>query len=297
MTCVSDASGSWGCGAFLPDHPSPSWFQLPCPNHWADEHIAAKEMVPVVVAAALWGRAWSNQRVHFRSDNSQVVAAILSGTSRHRTLAHLTRCLFFLAASFQFTSSASHIPGHLNCAADALSRNHLIKFCRLIPSAAPITSPIPTGVGARPQRMLDIPGLENTIRSLYGQGLAQSTSKAYASGKKRYLEFCRAAVVDPLPITERTACLFVGHLAEAGLQPASVKSYLAAIRHWQISAGLPDPVIMSSFPRLTYVLKGLQRVWATTHAPRHRLPITPHILSRLLTAWSAPPIDYDKRLM
>ncbi len=128
VSCVSDASGSWGCGAFLPDQSSPAWFQLQWPAAWAPEHIAAKEMVPVVVAAALWGRSWADKRVIFRSDNSQVVAAISSGTSRHKTVAHLTGCLFFLAASFQFVPAASHIPGHCNTAADALSRGQLAKF-------------------------------------------------------------------------------------------------------------------------------------------------------------------------
>ncbi len=118
--------------------------------------------------------------------------------------------------------------------------------------------------------MLDIAGLERTICNLYGQGLAQSTAKAYTSGKKRFMGFCIAAGLDPLPLTEHTVCLFVAHLAEAGLQPGSVKSYLAAICHMQISAGLPDPSLMSTFPRLSYMLKGIQRSQTTTQSlPRH----------------------------
>ena len=67
-TSTADASGSWGCGAFLPEQPIPPWFQLTWPGHWLEEHIAAKEMVPVVVAAALWGRNWNQKRVEFRSE-------------------------------------------------------------------------------------------------------------------------------------------------------------------------------------------------------------------------------------
>ena len=143
VVCVSDASGSWGCGAFLPNQSVPPWFHLAWPDHWLEEHIAAKEMVPVVIASALWGRSWSHQRVEFRSDNSQVVAAIQSGSSRHKTLAHLARCLFFIAAAYQFTPSACHILGHLNAAADAISRNQSAKFLRLTPSAALVNSSIP----------------------------------------------------------------------------------------------------------------------------------------------------------
>ena len=41
---VSDASGSWGCGAYFRD----KWFSLPwslCPS-WADIHISVKELLP-----------------------------------------------------------------------------------------------------------------------------------------------------------------------------------------------------------------------------------------------------------
>ena len=127
----------------MPDQPSPDWFQLEWPDAWAPEHIAAKEMVPVVIAAALWGRSWFHKKVNFLSDNSQVVAAIGSGTSRHKTVAHLTRCLFFIAASFQFVPSATHIPGRCNTAADALSRDQLAKFFQFVPLATPLPSPIP----------------------------------------------------------------------------------------------------------------------------------------------------------
>ena len=103
-------------------------------------------MAPIVIAAALWGRSWAHSRVEFLSDNSQVVAAIGSGYSRHKTVAHFTRCLFFLAASFQFVATARHIPGHLNIAADALSRNQHTKFLHMTPSASPLPSVIPSSL-------------------------------------------------------------------------------------------------------------------------------------------------------
>ena len=44
-----------------------------------------------------------------------------------------------------------------------------------------------------------------------------------------------------------------------GLVPQSIKSYLAAIRHTQIEAGLPEPKSLSSCPRLKVILNGV--VW------------------------------------
>ena len=51
----SDASGSFGCGAFSLDH---GWFQLQWPSSWGQVDISSKELVPIVIAAALWGPAW-----------------------------------------------------------------------------------------------------------------------------------------------------------------------------------------------------------------------------------------------
>ena len=53
-TVVSDTSGSWGCGAFC--EPSVNWFQLEWYPSWRSVNIAAKELVPIVISAAVWGR-------------------------------------------------------------------------------------------------------------------------------------------------------------------------------------------------------------------------------------------------
>ena len=50
---VSDASGSWGCGAYLGNR----WFSLPwssCPA-WAEVHISVQELLPLVISCAVWG--------------------------------------------------------------------------------------------------------------------------------------------------------------------------------------------------------------------------------------------------
>ena len=55
-----DASGSWGCGAL---NDSGDWFQVKWSTLWTPHHIAAKEMVAVVIALAAWGAHWKSSGV------------------------------------------------------------------------------------------------------------------------------------------------------------------------------------------------------------------------------------------
>ena len=78
-TITSDASGSWGCGAFNDEG---SWFQREWPKSWAGCHIAAKEMVSVIIAVVIWGSAWPPCSVLIQSDNMAVVCALASGVAK-----------------------------------------------------------------------------------------------------------------------------------------------------------------------------------------------------------------------
>lgn len=123
---TSDASGSWGCGAFW----GSSWFQLPWQSATGSEkeNIATKEMIPVVIAAAVWGSKWKGASVLFCSNNQAVVAVMASRTSRDKALMHLLRCLFFLEAKHQFICRAEYISGVQNGLVDDLSRNRSDSF-------------------------------------------------------------------------------------------------------------------------------------------------------------------------
>ena len=63
----SDASGGWGCGAWW----SCKWFQV----HWEDwpafskASIAAKELLPIIVALAIWRQQWVGSSVLCHCDN------------------------------------------------------------------------------------------------------------------------------------------------------------------------------------------------------------------------------------
>ena len=134
----SDASGSFGCGAY---ETRSGWFQLRWPASWAAIEISAKEMIPVVAAAAIWGSSWAGRRVVFHVDNMAVVKVVQCQAPKDPLLTHLSRCLCFYAAMYHFNFTAEHIVGSENTAADALSRNNLPLFSELFPQVA--HSPVP----------------------------------------------------------------------------------------------------------------------------------------------------------
>ena len=133
-TVTSDASGSWGCGAYSS---SGEWFQFEWPAVWLDRHITIKELLPIVLGVAIWGSQWTGLSVRCRCDNAAVVAIINSGTSKDERAMHLMRCLFFFLAKFRVTLVGEHIPGKHNQAADALSRNDHLSFLSQVPTASP----------------------------------------------------------------------------------------------------------------------------------------------------------------
>lgn len=135
----SDASGLYGCGAYSTE--VASWFQLQWPLAWLDTGITAKELVPIVVAAAMWGPRWSGQHICFHCDNEAVVTIIQNRRAHNTLLTQLLRCLFFYASMFQFHFSALHIPGVYNVLADAISRNNLTLLHSLIPQATQVAVP------------------------------------------------------------------------------------------------------------------------------------------------------------
>ena len=112
----------------------------------ADCHITAKELVPITIAAVVWGRGWQGKVVRAWCDNEAVVCIVNQGTSRDPEVMHLVRCLAFVKARFQFKLVASHIRGSSNIKADALSRNNLQLFQSLHPQAAAEPTQIPEEV-------------------------------------------------------------------------------------------------------------------------------------------------------
>ncbi len=82
-------------------------FQVMWPPSWSSVEISAKELVPVVLAAAVWGSTWSGHHVLFHVDNMAVVAVLKKKASKDSLLTHLIRCLNFYAAYHNLTGLSS----------------------------------------------------------------------------------------------------------------------------------------------------------------------------------------------
>ena len=252
----SDVSGSWGYGALW----GFQWFHFKWPDQFCSFSIAVKELIPVVVAAAVFGPKWKGRLIQLSVDNLAVVH-ILCSKDAH--LMHLIRILVFLAAHFDFWFVAKHIEGRANSLADNLSRNHLHNFFSQVPQAERHPPPhIPT-------QLLDLLGNNHLvwtstdwIRSGSSTILSSSsdpihTHKTYKAAERKYLSFCSNFSLSPLPTTENILCCFAVCLGQEGLAGSSIQTYLSGIRQIQISAGFPDPRI-DQMPRLRQVLEDIR---------------------------------------
>lgn len=139
----SDASGNWGCGAYS----GQSWFSLRWPPELMNASIQVKELIPVVIAAALYGREWVGRLVQFWVDNA-AVDIIHSTYSRESHLMHLVRLLVFFAAARGFWFISGHIPGKENKFADAISRDNETFFLSQVPQARRSSSYVPPSLVA-----------------------------------------------------------------------------------------------------------------------------------------------------
>ena len=139
---TADASGSWGCGAFL-EGPL-LWFQVQWPEDWSSVNIAAKELFPLAIAVAIWGPHCRDCQISIYSDNQAVVSALATWSAKDRYLSHLLRSLFL--AHYNITYRAQHIAGRRNRAADALSRNNINDFFSVFPQAPKSPSSIPASL-------------------------------------------------------------------------------------------------------------------------------------------------------
>lgn len=142
VSLTSDASGSWGCGAWSGNE----WFQLEWSDYSRALHISAKELVPILVAAVVWGNQWQGHRVVAYCDNMAVVAVMNSRYCHDPALMQLLRCLSFIEARRQFTLSATHLPGIKNTLADDLSRDRLSAFLEEKPEANPSPTKVPVSL-------------------------------------------------------------------------------------------------------------------------------------------------------
>ena len=138
----SDAASNCGFSAYLKNE----WFADKWPRDTQDISVPVKEMIPIVIAAELWGHLWARKHVLFQSDNLSVVSILQSGLCRARHLAFCFHELSTRAVLNNFTFTAKHVPGWRNSASDALSRFHFQDFRSLVPDANTDSTPVPQAV-------------------------------------------------------------------------------------------------------------------------------------------------------
>ena len=170
----TDASGSWGCGGWC----LPFWFQFSWTDSVSLPSIALKELLPIVVAAAIWGHSWSGSLVMCHSDNTAAVAQVNKLHASDQQASHLLRCLALFQAHWDFRIRAIHVPGNRNGVADDLSRNRTPSLAQFTDSASPSPTQVPPA-----------------LIQFLGQSSPNWTSAQYADMLKN---FCRR-VSPPLP--------------------------------------------------------------------------------------------------
>jgi hypothetical protein len=112
----TDASGGFGCGALWGVRVQ--WLQAAwaevyhgCHTQRGEDSITLKELLPVVLACATWGREWRNSTVVVHCDNAGAVAAVNSGYSRVPQIMHLLLCLFLYEHTITWPSGQYMSPG------------------------------------------------------------------------------------------------------------------------------------------------------------------------------------------
>ena len=116
-------------------------------------------------------------------------------------------------------------------------------------------------------------------------GYSHNSTRSYSAGFKRYIKFCNVYLLDPLHVSEVTVLRFVAYMASHQLMPATIRVYLAAVRSWFVTSGLPIPEFYT--PRVKLAIKSIER---DTPPPSQVLPLTYALLSRVFDCFS-PSLD------
>ena len=90
--------------------------------------IAFLELYPIVVAAVLWGKQWSGEKILFYCHNIATVPIIKNDRSKEPFIMKLMRHLTMCVMLNNFAIFSEHVPGSINCIADALTRFQIQRF-------------------------------------------------------------------------------------------------------------------------------------------------------------------------
>jgi hypothetical protein len=112
---------------------------------------------------------------------------------------------------------------------------------------------------------------------LQHMSLSESSHRTYLQGKSAYLSFCAEHALSPFPALESNLCLFVSYLAR-NVSYATTRTYIAAVRYWNIKLGFPTKFENMTYLRMT--VRGTKRVNGLTKREK-KLPITIDIMKQL----------------
>ena len=86
------------------------------------DNINVYELWPVVTGLKRWGEKYKNSRIHFITDNMQVLANINTGRSKNHLSMEWLREIFWLCFIYNIDIFATYIRSEDNVLADQLSR-------------------------------------------------------------------------------------------------------------------------------------------------------------------------------
>ena len=92
----TDASESWGCGTWS----APHWFQIHWTSEWAPQTIAFKELLPIMVAVAIWSNTDRGRGSLCHCGNAVVVLYINRLHARDPQASHMLCYLAYLQAMY-----------------------------------------------------------------------------------------------------------------------------------------------------------------------------------------------------
>ena len=296
ITITSHASGSWGCGAYY----LAAWFQYHWPADLHHQHITIKELLPIVIAIAIWGAAWANKSVLCRCDNEAVIHIINSGTSKDPSVMALMRCLHFIAAKFNLLLSATHIAGIENSLADALSRDNLPFFFTHHPQANHSPSPIPPAlldllVHSRPDWMS--PSWSSTFNSIFSQLSPRAQCGPTPRATDGTQAFAQPQDTDPSPYQNQYSASLSATLHSSSSNTRQSKAIYQGSDFTKSSS--PIQTLSSRIcPGSTMYFQGIKSEQAKKDSPqRQRLPVTPTILHKIHQVLLRKPNNFDNIML
>ena len=293
---ASDASGRWWCGARW----DAMWFQFKWPQSALIHHITFLELVAVLMACVVWGPMCRGHTVLCWCDNQAAVCAIAARSCRDAKLMHLLRCLFSLKPVANLSWWQDIFQGFIMSLRMTYPVIGLRHFSQRSPKRPKNRHQslrnslkyywIQASIGHHPVGHSGSILLWERTRRLYPEDIPSSTQPL--------LPVLYHVRCYPFPVSESLLCYFMASLARQGLTPATIRTYLAGVRHAQIMRGFEEPRQHSTLPRLHLLQAGVKRVRCQqgTHQARQRLPILPNYLRQIRAIWGASP-DPDARML